>query len=217
MAKSKDKAKKHQRSLERKAAKRKKTQAQASRWPTGFKGQIQSAARWPLMECLVSREWQDTHQLTQVVVARRSPAGRIAVGVFLVDLACLGVKNAFAKLFNTSFEYRELRDHIMERQELVPTDLNLAAKIIREGLAYADGLGFKPNPDYPDAAILLGDADADACDTPIPVGGPEGKPFYVDGPYDDRDKIMGHLMRTLGPDGFHYMVSIGPRPDPSDW
>ncbi|MBU0492326.1 MAG: hypothetical protein KKA73_15710 [Chloroflexi bacterium] len=210
---SKDRAKKRQKSLERKQAKRKQAQArQRSSQPTGFRGQLQAAARWSLMECLVSREWQNTRQLTQVVVARRSTAGRIAVSVFLVDLACLGVKNAFAKLFNNSTEYRQLRDHIMERQELVPTDLDLAAKIIREGLAYANDLGFEPHPDYYEALPLLGDANADACDTPIPVGGEEGMPFFMAGPYDDVDEIMAHLNQTVGPGNFHFLFPLGSPP-----
>ena len=142
-------------------------------------------------------------------MARRSPTGQIAVGTFLVDLGCLGVKNAFATLFDSQREYRrEFRADMMARQAMVKADLNLAAKIIREAIAYAGELGFKPHRDYRDAILVLGDADPDACDVPIPLG-KDGKPFFVAGPYDNVDRIMAKLERKLGPDGFTYIVPIG--------
>ena len=56
--------------------------------------------QWPLMECLISQSWQDTTQLCQVAVARQSPAtGEVIVGGFVIDLACLGVKNALINLY----------------------------------------------------------------------------------------------------------------------
>jgi hypothetical protein len=44
----------------------------------------------------------------------------------------------------------------------------------------------------------------------IPLGGPEGKPFFVAGPYDDITIIISKLTRAVGPDGFHYVVPIDP-------
>jgi hypothetical protein len=127
-----------------------------------------------------------------------------------VDLGCLGVKSAFASLFDSRREYEQkLRDGVMSQQSMIRTDLNLVAKIIREAIAYADELGFKPDPDYRDAMLVLGDADADACDVPIPLGGKDGKPFFFAGPYDNVDRIMAKLTRKLGPDGFHFLYPLG--------
>jgi hypothetical protein len=89
----------------------------------------------------------------QVWVARQSPTDQIAVGLFLVDLACLGAKNGLARLVNSFSEYQDLRQEIMARQPLIPADLNLAAKIIQTGLAYARQFGFEPHPDYIDKLI----------------------------------------------------------------
>jgi hypothetical protein len=90
---------------------------------------------------------------------------------------------------------------------MIHADLNLAAKIIREGVAYARELGFSPNRDIRDAELVLGDADPDACDEEIPLGR-DGKPFFVSGPYDNVERILDKLTRKLGPDGFHYMIGI---------
>jgi hypothetical protein len=142
-------------------------------------------------------------------VARRSPSGQIATGTFLVDLGCLGVKSAFASLFDTRREYRQkLRARMTSQQKMIKADVNLVAKIVREGIAYAKELGFRPDPDYRDAMLVLGDADPDACDVPIPLGGKDGKPFFIAGPYDNVDRIMAKLTRKLGADGFHFMFPV---------
>jgi len=205
----KQKAKKRQRSLERKRAKRKQAQARATRRPTGTRALLKSSARWPLMECLLTRDWQKPREIIQILVARRSPSGRVAIATFLVDLGCLGVKSAFASLFDSAFEYRtQLRDPMMARQVLTPADLNLVAKIIDEGVAYAGSLGFKPDPDYRDALIVLGDTDPEACDIPIPLGGEDGNPFFIAGPHDNVPKIMAQLERVMGPGNFHFMAPM---------
>lgn len=197
--------KRRQRARQRKAAKRKKKSRLLSQSPRSL---FRSSGSWPLYECLLTEEWQEEGAITQILVSRRS-FGKIAAGVFLVDLGCLGVKNAFGSLFDTQREYRQLRGGMMANQDMVAADINLVAKIIREAIAYAKELGFRPNRDYRDAKIVLGDADPDACNVPIPLGGKDGRPFFVAGPYDDMDLIKAKLTRKLGPDGFHFLIPIG--------
>ena len=151
--------------------------------------------------------------IIQILVARQSNLGQIAAGVFLVDLKCLGVKNAYARLLDSHHEYQELRQDMMSGQTLIPAELDLVAKIIEAGIAYADQFGFKPNPDYHQAKAILGQADPHACAVHIPLGGPEGKPFFVAGPYDNVDRIMAKLTKAVGPDGFNYLVTLGPDPE----
>ena len=191
-----------------KARQRKKKRAVSRRRALTPRGLLRASSNWPLYECLLTEEWQEERAITQILVARRSPSGQIAIGTFLVDLGCLGVKSAFGRLFDTRREYEELRNGMMSRQEMIKADVNLVAKIIREGIAYAQDLGFKPDPDYRDAMLVLGDADPDACDVPIPLGGKDGKPFFFAGPYDNVDRIMAKLTRKLGPDGFHFIFPV---------
>ena len=206
---AKPSAKRRQKARQRKDAKRKKKHAllrQRSRSPRAL---LRSSGNWPLHECLLTKEWQEEGAITQILVARRSPLGQIATGTFLVDLGCLGVKSAFASLFHSRREYEQkLRAMITSHQEMIQADLDLVAKIIREAIAYAKELGFKPDPDYRDAMLVLGDADPDACDVPVPLGGRDGRPFYIAGPYDNVDRVMAKLMRKLGPDGFTYLIPI---------
>jgi len=191
-----------------KARQRKKKLTVSRRRALSPRGLLRASGHWPLYECLLTEEWQEERAITQILVARRSPSGQIAIGTFLVDLGCLGVKSAFGRLFDIRQEYEELRNGMMSRQDMIKADVNLVAKIVREAIAYAQDLGFKPDPDYRDAMLVLGDADPDACNVPIPLGGKDGKPSFFAGPYDNVDRIMAKLMRKLGPDGFTYVVPL---------
>ncbi len=172
---------------------------------------LRAAGDWPLHECLLTQEWQEAESIVQILVARRSPRKEIACAVFLVDLGCLGVKSAFAsKIFSSVREYRrELRDNVTAHQDLVDADPNLVAKIVHEGVAYARGLGFRPDPDYRDALLVLGDADPDACDVPIPLGDGTGKPLFIAGPYDNVPSILARLRKAVGEGNFDYVVFLG--------
>jgi hypothetical protein len=206
-------SKKRQKALQRKSAKRKQKQKQTKIQrllrPTA-RALLRQAADWPLHEVLLTEDWDQEGAIIQILVARQSAQEQIAVGVFLVDLGCLGVKNAFARVMEARADYQELRQGMVASQSMVSADLNLVAKILEEGVAYAQQLGFKPNPDYQQARRMLGEADAKACREDIPLGGPEGKPYFVAGPYDNVDKIMAKLTKAVGPDGFHYLMPVGP-------
>jgi len=206
---AKPSAKRRQKARQRKESKRKEKRSLLRPLFQSSRALLRASGSWSLHECLLTKEWREEGAIVQILVARRSPSGQIAIGTFLVDLSCLGVKSAFASLFDTRREYEQkLRGRMMAQQDMIKADVNLVAKIVREAIAYADELGFKPDRDYRDAMLVLGDADPDACDVPIPLGGKDGKPFFIAGPYDNVDRIMAKLTRKLGPDGFTYLVPI---------
>ncbi len=175
-------------------------------------GGMAIAARWPVHEALVSRGWAEVNALATVLIARRSPnSGKVAVASLLVDLACLGVKGAQVRLHKSVAEYQSgLRAHIVSRQVMEPISFDLAAKIVLTGLDYAADLGFKPDPVFAQAAPLLDGADPNADPTPVHTGGPEGKPFFINGPYDNVEKVIDQLTRAVGAGNFNVLISAGP-------
>jgi hypothetical protein len=176
---------------------------------------IREAGNWPLLECLITEKWREPNQLVQITVARRSPAGYVAVGGFLVDLACLGVKNALAIGFATEGRYRqEYRNSLTRSQKMTTCDLDLAAKVVQEAIRYAGDLGFKPERDTPKALKIMGEVHPENCDETIPLGGPEGKPMFINGPYDDVARIKRILDRNVGPGNYDFLLMMG---DPSDF
>lgn len=192
--------------------KQKGGQAQGSAPPAKRAGGMAIAAGWPIHEVLLSRGWDDQRSLAAVLIARRSPnSGKVAAGSFLVDLQCLGVKSAQVRLHKDVAEYNAgLRARIVGRMSMMQADFNLAAKVVLTGLDYAAGMGFKPDPVFAQAEPLLSGANIAACPTPVQTGGPEGKPFFINGPYDDVDKVIAQLRCSVGEGNFHYLIGSGP-------
>ena len=222
-----------------KAAKRKKILAERRRLEPqgggGLAGKVRRAAVRPLHSCLM----QDSvfrSGVGMVFLSRKTGARRVALGGFLVDAYCLGVKNAL---------FRELDEDEMERlldgagatAPLSPVDPPYARKLLRDAAAYAGSLGLPPHPDYAAVEPLFGDVAVDACDVEFEFGC-EGRPFYVPGPAESRTQVRRRvdlLRRRLGDDGFDFGLpeeAIDPfdeltggetdydpdiGPDPADW
>ena len=169
---------------------------------------LDMAGNWPLLECLIHANWRDTGEISHVVIARKSPGGDVAVGVFLVDLAWLGVKNALTNLFSEDVYYGEFRTRVMESQPLEDCDLDLAAKVVDEAVKYARSLGFGPHPDSRKAFKVLGKANPENCAEEVPLGGEDGKPLYIAGPHDNPKRIMQTLERNVGEGNYHYLAPV---------
>ena len=206
--------KRRQKSLARKTAKRKTRRKALAGNTSAFGGPSMSGVgKWPLLECLISAHWRDPMSLCQILVARQAPTGDVGVGVFLVDLGCLGLKNGFLSRFDSVYEYRStLRAKLMERDELISCDIALAAKVLDEAVKFAGKLGFEPDKDGRKALKTLGDADPEDCIETVPLGGEDGRPFFFAGPNDNVPRIMATLERSVGRDGFSFVGFDGPPP-----
>lgn len=144
------------------------------------------------------------------IIARKLPDGRIAAGVFLVDVYCLGIKNAFL-MVQSPFEFEDTIQTKFDENDLKAVAPAYARKLIDDSIAYARELGFEPHPDFRDASVVLGNIDTGECSEEFTFGH-EGKPFYVSGPNHSEAmarRIVTHLKHRCGPDGFHYLVGVG--------
>ena len=142
-----------------------------------------------------------------VVLGRTISPTKMAMAAFLLDVYCLGAKNAFyAELDQEKF--RELVDGIEGAGPFVDTDPECARKLVERAVDYAEQLGFAPHEDYPPAQALFGDIDAGSCSTDYEFG-KGGKPLFVAGPNDTPAgirKIVRTLTETVGEENFDYFV-----------
>ncbi len=170
---------------------------------------------WPVHEAMLSQGWNQEGALASVLVARISPrSGKVAAASFLVDLACLGVKSAQVAMFKDPAEYAAgLRAHILRLMPMVPTNINLAAKIVGTGYQYAASLGFAPDPVFAQARYLLEAAHPDADPTPVHTGGKKGKPLFINGPNDNVDQVIAQLRRTVGEGNYNILIGGDPALD----
>lgn len=127
--------------------------------------------------------------------------------VFLVDMYCLGIKDAF---FVKDFDMEAFR----ERQTEIGTQTvspEYALKLIRGAIAFAQGIGFEPSAKANLCSLIFGDIDTSACTEEF-VFGKDGKPVYSSGPFDSKEKQF-QIMRTLeklGEGNYHYVLGMDP-------
>ncbi|MCW2917843.1 MAG: hypothetical protein JWN52_5911 [Actinomycetia bacterium] len=155
---------------------------------------------WPLHQDPES----GTDGLASVLVAREHRYGKVSVCGYLVDVYCLGVKNAVGpRIMEEPALRKYTRDYFDGyRGDPIPAPIELAREVVFGSIEYARGLGFEPHPDFAAAQGHLG-----SWTGPSTIAfGKDGKPFYVSGPYDDPFPIIRTLERTLGRGNFDYLL-----------
>lgn len=144
-----------------------------------------------------------------VVVARFRGSGEVEVGVFLVDVYCLGVKDAFYVRVDRT-EYESLLDSAIKAEDRERFDPPSARKLVEGAVAYAENLGLPPHPDYKKAGRVFGGINA-AESTASFIYGKNGKPLYIQGPRDSLQfcrRVVNQLRRRCGDGGFNFILSL---------
>jgi hypothetical protein len=164
----------------------------------------QRARSLPIYECWVNESWND-EKLANIVVARQHTNNNCTVGMYLVDLNCLGIKDT-QFLFNIPLRgYRELLEELSSRTEIEPIAYTQAHNIVFAGFEYAEDLGFTPHPDFALTQYIL-EEDNEEIDLIDIECGHQGKPFYLRGPMDSDARaaqIIAQLDRVVGPGNYH--------------
>ena len=165
----------------------------------------------PIHECLIPDDLFISG-LGELVVARRAPNGDIAMSAFVLDVFCLGVKDAmFLVMPESEYEHRiKARMFATGDRDFEKLHQTCAKKLLDGLVDYAKELGFAPHPDYKNAYELFGNIDAGACPVKYTYG-KNGKPFYMNGPYEspaDIERIINTLTKKCGPDGFQTVFRL---------
>jgi hypothetical protein len=150
----------------------------------------------------------DREGLVQVMVARHERASRAAVCTYLVDVYCLGVKNAQGPLVLASGSVETYCREFFGAFDVPPVavPVTLAQQLVHGAVAFAKSLGFEPAVDFTDTAPYLG-GDPTAA-SPIRFGR-DGKPFYISGPYDNPRAVVQTLETSVGAGNYDYLAHIG--------
>ncbi len=166
---------------------------------------VRELAGWPLRETWISEGYDsETRGLVQVLVCRAKD-GVWASAAFLVDLDCLGVKRAAVRRGMRATEHQRAVQDFYQDQPGFQCAPELAVKVIEQGVAYAESLGFPPTAEVLKTLPFLAGVDPADCDEEI-ILGREGKPFFVAGPRDDAEAVLAHLAERLGEGGFHFIA-----------
>ena len=145
-----------------------------------------------------------------LVVSRFKADGRVEAGFFLLDVFCLGAKDAGFHQFSSITDYQEgLLDRLFPDGNSVRMTPEAARKLTEDAVSYARGLGFSPGADYKKASRVFGGITTANCDEQF-VFGQNDKPLYIQGPSDSPacvERILRVLEARCGEDGYHYIVA----------
>ncbi len=160
----------------------------------------------PFSKCYISETWKESG-MASIVVSRKMAGGEYAMGFYLVDIFCLGVKNTGVKTNMDQFEFQEFVERIeygLDDDKLIPCEPILAQNIIYGAVEYAEDLGFSPHKDFKHSEYMLDDVeDIDYLDIEFGV---EGIPHFIVGPFDNMDRIVKKLEMAVGPDNFNISI-----------
>ncbi|HEY2764327.1 MAG TPA: helix-turn-helix domain-containing protein [Pseudonocardiaceae bacterium] len=146
--------------------------------------------------------------VASVAVARRHRPQRVSVCGYLVDVYCLGVKNALGpQIMNERDLPAFLRRFFAAFDEVaapLSAPFELARHLVHGAADYARRLGFEPAPDFEPAAGHLDPWQ----ETSAITFGRHGVPYYVSGPYDNPATVLRTLRDTVGDGNFQYIAPI---------
>ena len=116
-----------------------------------------------------------------LVVSRFKADGRVEAGFFLLDVFCLGVKDAGYHHFRSIADYQEgLIGSFFPDENPVRMTPEAARKLTEGAISYAKGLGFSPAADYKKASRVFGGVTTANCHEQF-MFGKNGKPLYAQG------------------------------------
>ena len=143
--------------------------------------------------------------LVSILVARDG-GGSVSVCGYLVDVWCLGVKNAIGPKSVARRKLPEFTDSYFRSFDQPPlaAPIDLARHVVFGAIAYARELGFEPHPDFAGCASHLGPWEGRSDIT----FGLEGKPMYIQGPHDNAAQVMRTLRRSVGDGNYDYLSQI---------
>ena len=177
-------------------------------------------------EAYIGKDWKE-QGIANIVVARLRSDRPPEFSMFLIDLLCLGVKDAMYHSDMTESEYRDFLTGPVAETLGLSIHPACAKNMIEGAIEYAEKFGFAPHRDYRKARRVLSGIDSAACPESYSFGEEDGRPCYVRGP-DDSDerveRVLSLLERKCGLDGFTYVdpdddedEELSARADLMDW
>lgn len=164
---------------------------------------FRKAAQFPLYECLLGGDVEQNGMALLFVVRRQSEHLLIATG-YIVDTWCLGLKDTTHWSNRTITSYlEEFRPRQVEEFNAKPCTLEQVHQLVYGAIDYAHALDLRPHGDFRVTRHFIGESDAFPRDESL-VFGVNGKPHYFAGPHDNCAKVLRHLDKRLGPNGYTF-------------
>lgn len=164
------------------------------------------ARTFPVHKCFINAEWKRSG-LANVFVSRQKPNGQLIVGVYIVDIFCIGIKDTFYRIDISEQEYEQLLDaysKINIASKMIPISAELAFNIVYGAAEYAEDIDLNPHKDFKTTVSILDDIEeVDYLEIDF---GREGKPTYILRSGDKNSKkYYKLLLKNPGQGNFNFI------------
>jgi len=167
----------------------------------------QKARNLPIHECWINNDWQESG-IGNVFVTRKHSNGNLTVGIYLIDIKCLGVKDTHYLFSISAFEFKYILDKNNENMDMEKIEYKLAHNIIFGGLEFAEDYRFEAHQDFALTKYILEEDTEEIELIDIECGGDNGQPLYIRGPLDSdvrAAQIIAHLEKTAGKGNYDFI------------
>jgi hypothetical protein len=166
----------------------------------------------PIVQCLISNDWQIC-DLATIFIARQHTNGNFTFCFYLVDRACLGVKNTMYMFNQTQDALDRFKAKASSFAEFEEISYDLAHNIIFAAVKFAEAYGFKPHQDFTSVTRYFLEEDDDKIPLiAVHCGNQNGKPCYVNTgfhTYAQQQSIISQLEKTAGKGNYDIMINVG--------
>ena len=159
--------------------------------------------KFPLHKCCIGKNWQKTG-ISNVVIIRKVFDESFIAEIYLVDIWCLGVKDAFIRknLSNSDLQY--LCNNIsLASDGVIEISYEDARSIVLGSLNYAAKIGIQPHPNWHSSNNMI---EPNRTFENKFEFGKKGKPLYVAGPHD-KNVEAGYIKKVAAAGG-NYVATV---------
>jgi hypothetical protein len=168
------------------------------------------ARNLPIHQCWVNKDWRRIGTAT-VMVVRKHVSGNLTLGIYIVDLLCMGVRESMYQFNIPELQLKlMIKDAVKGGLRFVAISYRLAHNIIYSAIEYAEEYGFHPTTSFTRVTQYILEADTDAIPLMrIRCGDDNGNPVYMRG--DDNEvktrQALARLHHTAGYGKYQYFSS----------
>jgi hypothetical protein len=167
----------------------------------------------PIEECYINNSWKEDG-IAQIFITRKHSNDNITVGIYFVDIYCLGVKYTYYRFNIPQFELDDLIESTFKEMNIVPINYKLAHNIIYGAIAYAEDYGFSPHKDFTKITQFVLEEDDENVELVELEFGHNGKPLLlIQDKNESYDGYLRTLEKTAGKGNFEYILPFGESSD----
>jgi len=160
--------------------------------------------------CYINEGW-DEIGMANIFALKRLPGGGMAMAVYLVDLLCTGLKDAWGRIDIGKDEFHEGLDRARGRTDFVRISPEAAWRLVSGAVRFARRNGFRLPPRYERWVSVLGDPSECASADTSDFGTEDSGLLYVGTMEDLRKRLIGCTPEQfLARDDVDFISPVGP-------